>query len=529
MLVLCVCLGTMVPPPASADSKDEEISRLKQELQSLKQQYLQAMQSMEKRLQALEDQTDSPPDSGAVAGARTAPPAAASPDETRQALQTAQEAKRLAQESRDLAETSRRITVQTNATAAAANKTAADADLLAKGFEFHGYFRAGYGANSRGGSMEAFKAPGADAKYRLGNEAEAYGELCFVKNFLPQEEDGPWWKVQVRPSIWNPENKGDDPTNTKFSLREAFAQAGNFSFAPQLSFWAGERFYRRQDIHIIDFYYDDMSGFGGGVEDIPLGDWGKMAVAYFGGSSDTYEFENTGKVSKSSLDLRVYDLDNYIGTGTFWVAPSGVTGGTYKNSTGGRQEYRGSLGLALGYFLERDDFFGLDDGYTKFSAQYGRGSGSDFSPVVQDPNMHLPWTWQLRLTTSGVWQANEHFSMMPVLVYQLKDDGSGSNSRTRWISGGARPIISFTEHVALAFEAGADWVKNEPLDASGVLYKFTIAPELRFAPLFFARPVLRAYATYATWGEGFRGLVGGTAFDGTTAGANFGVQMEAWW
>ncbi len=62
-----------------------------------------------------------------------------------------------------------------------------------------------------------------------------------------------------------------------------------------------------------------------------------------------------------------------------------------------------------------------------------------------------------------------------------------------------------------------------------MLYKFTIAPELRFAPLFFARPVLRAYATYATWGDGFRGLVGGTAFDGTTAGANFGVQMEAWW
>src|SRR5271165_6245313 len=32
-------------------------------------------------------------------------------------------------------------------------------------FEFHGYFRSGYGLNSRGGQQVAFIAPGADAKY----------------------------------------------------------------------------------------------------------------------------------------------------------------------------------------------------------------------------------------------------------------------------------------------------------------------------------------------------------------------------
>jgi len=37
---------------------------------------------------------------------------------------------------------------------------------LARPFEFHGYFRSGFGMNSRGGKMEAFKAPGAGAKYR---------------------------------------------------------------------------------------------------------------------------------------------------------------------------------------------------------------------------------------------------------------------------------------------------------------------------------------------------------------------------
>lgn len=51
-------------------------------------------------------------------------------------------------------------------------------------FEFHGYFRSGYGLNSVGGQQVAFQAPGADAKYRLENEAETYGEFIFVSNWL---------------------------------------------------------------------------------------------------------------------------------------------------------------------------------------------------------------------------------------------------------------------------------------------------------------------------------------------------------
>jgi len=54
----------------------------------------------------------------------------------------------------------------------------------ARSFEFHGYLRSGYGLNSEGGQQLAFQAPGTDAKYRLGNEAETYGELIFVNNWL---------------------------------------------------------------------------------------------------------------------------------------------------------------------------------------------------------------------------------------------------------------------------------------------------------------------------------------------------------
>src|SRR5260370_5534790 len=51
-------------------------------------------------------------------------------------------------------------------------------------FEFHGYFRSGYGLNSVGGQQVAFEAPGALAKYRLGNEAETYSEFIFLSNLI---------------------------------------------------------------------------------------------------------------------------------------------------------------------------------------------------------------------------------------------------------------------------------------------------------------------------------------------------------
>src|SRR5215467_10337225 len=56
-------------------------------------------------------------------------------------------------------------------------------------FEFHGYFRSGYAFNSEGGQQIAFQAPGADAKYRLGNEAETYGEFIFVNNWMNPDHD----------------------------------------------------------------------------------------------------------------------------------------------------------------------------------------------------------------------------------------------------------------------------------------------------------------------------------------------------
>src|SRR3984893_15930066 len=163
-------------------------------------------------------------------------------------------------------------------------------------FEFHGYFRSGYGLNSKGGQQVAFQAPGAGAKYRLGNEAETYGELIFVNNWVNAEHnnDKAWLKTEAMieantgnyatyPNFPGPKFPGNVGTD-HFRLWEAFVRAGNvLKSQPDAKFWAGERYYRRYHIEIDDFYPLDMSGYGGGVEDLNVR-VGKLSVAYLAGA-----------------------------------------------------------------------------------------------------------------------------------------------------------------------------------------------------------------------------------------------------
>jgi len=81
----------------------------------------------------------------------------------------------------------------------------------------------------------------------------------------------------------------------------------------------------------------------------------------------------------------------------------------------------------------------------------------------------------------------------------------------------------------LAFEGGVDWVKNTGAGTSDYLYKLTLAPQVSLGNRFFSRPVLRAFITYANWGDDFKGRVGGNDYANDNKGMTYGVQMEAWW
>jgi maltoporin len=395
-------------------------------------------------------------------------------------------------------------------------------------FEFHGYFRSGYGLNSTGGEQVAFLAPGAGAKYRLGNEAETYGEFIFVNNWLNPEHDSDkaWMKteVMIEANTTNSASYANFPGGTgndQFRLREAFVQAGNvLESQPDAKFWAGERYYRRQHIDIDDFYPLDMSGYGAGVEDFNIG-VGKLALAFLSGARPDIVTQN-GNLAKSNIDLRFYDLKGPAGLWAGWFDFATSKGG--ENAAG--TVIPTTNGFAFGLRHQRLEWHG---GYHAFSIQYGTGAASNFSTSIDDPTQFLHNSAQFLVAEHVVVQPNDRFAIMPIFVYQRTKDGNPQDGWNQWASFGARPVIFFTRYLSLAVEGGFDHTDSGNGRYEGWLRKFTIAPQIGAGRKFFSRPVLRAFITYASWSDGLRGFVGGVPYLNRTNGLTYGVQTETWW
>jgi len=391
-----------------------------------------------------------------------------------------------------------------------------------KAFEFHGYIRSGQGLNGEGGQMVAFQAPGSGAKYRLGNEAETYGEMIFVNNWInpSRDPDKAWMKTEVLVEA-NTTQASTYASTDQFRFREAFVEVGNvLDSNPSAQFWAGERYYRRLNIDINDFYILDTSGYGGGVENLDV-KIGQMSVAYLGGAKDDLITSN-GIYPKSLLDVRLYGIKTPVGQLGVWYDYSYSKGGTLADGT----QVPSTGGWAIGLGHTRQEWLG---GYNRISMQYGVGNAANFSTSIDEPTVYLPNAHTFRFTDSAVIQPNDKFAVQPVFIYQSQTDGNPANGTSTWVSLGARPVWFFTDHVSLAFEAGFDHTNNGAGLYDGWLRKFTLAPQIGAGRKFFSRPVLRAFVTYANWSQGLEGYIGGPAYKYKTTGWNFGVQGETWW
>lgn len=408
---------------------------------------------------------------------------------------------------------------------------------LPQPLEFHGYLRSGFGMNGEGGKMEAFKAPGAGAKYRLGNENDTYGEIGLTHNWLRLDDPSlaPYVRTTVMMSYSTAENFSYDSLNNQaqgndVALRQAFVEAGNvFTSAPDIRLWGGQRYYQRHDIHINDFYYLDMSGYGAGVEDVPIGSFGKLSLAWIGGSVDNYVTDN-GNVAKQNIDLRLSDIKVPGGKATLWFDYSTTKGGEVRdvfNADGSKFSIGSSSGWAVGLIhrTEEEKLFG---GYNEFSVQYGSGAAYNFASTLDSSGPDLDSASRFRVTDHFTIQPWKHFSMQALGLYEDTDYG-GENARERWTSVGMRPIYHFNDRFSIALETGVDWVKSDPLGTDGHLWKITLAPQISRGGKFFSRPVIRGFITYAKWSEDFKGRVGGTAYENATDGLSYGVQVEAWW
>jgi len=327
--------------------------------------------------------------------------------------------------------------------------------------------------------------------------------------------------------------------STTFSLREAFARAkGVWASQPTASFWAGARYYDRHDVHINDFYYRDPSGFGGGLEDVALGQRARLAFAWVGGSAD--ELDANGSVppdqlyrfNKNNFDVRLYGLASLGGTWSVLVDLAHFNGDEIQTA-GAPITVLDDLGASTSVIYEHP----FKGGRYKGVLQYGSGAASDFRSVLTTPVgrtyqpgevVDLGQQWQFRAVNDILVEQRGPWELQAVSIYQELDNGAPADSRIRWVSFGARPIYRLGRYTSLAVEAGWDYTRQENHEG-GSLMKLTVSPRITPTLKFFSRPSLRGFLTWARWSESFRGSVAPRTYWDQLGGFAAGVQLESWW
>lgn len=367
----------------------------------------------------------------------------------------------------------------------------------------YGYLRAGVGWRGGGGAQRCFQLPGARTKYRLGNECEIYFEPGVDLGFGP--EGGTRIGVHLRGALTATElNDFDDiETNTAEAWvgLEGFG-GGAFSDA---ELWAGQRFYKRHDVHINDFYFWNGTGLGVGVADVDLG-WSSASLAYFTGSAADLDSSLDGS-PYDRVDLRIADI-SVGGDGTLTLGAD-----LRVASEDGLPNEGGGMATVL--------WNGADarGGEVMLAGQAGFAAGTSLSHVsnaeADDGDRAL------RAVGSYTWNAGADFSVMATGVAEWQSDDRN------WYSVGARPVWGLGRDLYLAVEAGVDHVVPED-GAARSLGKVTTALEWKPGSDFLDRPAVRLYATSAGWDESAEAAATAPAFDGRD-GVNVGVQVEHWW
>jgi maltoporin len=233
---------------------------------------------------------------------------------------------------------------------------------LTRNFTFQMYVRAGFMFNGSGGAgtfnFEIPDNPG--GRYRLGNENDFYMEASFNQaHILGDSPDVADVSFRMTPNFFTTSvfhesflttnnsgnNKNGGFNDFNVGMREAFVEMKNvIKSAPEVTFWAGQRFYDRYNTDPADWFWLDTSGFGIGAYNIHLGP-GNLYVAWIGANHDSLNLVNdpdqenfTGDQFEQTFDIRYKDIDigfgklSFVGIGNYIKGAGNITG-TQGNTT----------------------------------------------------------------------------------------------------------------------------------------------------------------------------------------------------
>ena len=437
----------------------------------------------------------------------------------------------------------------------------------ASAVDFHGYARAGINYNTDGGNMYCPGTGGSGhAVGRLGAECDTYTELQLGQEVY--NKGGNKFNVVTMLAYGTTEGNADLQGNNwqgetgngpwggqRSSLRQAYV---DYTMSNGVNLWAGKKYYQRKDIHILDLYYLNNSGYGTGIENVKAGP-GQFSAAVVKnsteGSSGSWNDASATDDWRDSykLDLRYAGL-NTNQDGTLELALIGgfanlsdeqkdsvetyeIDGQPALNPDGTRAtrptaaSYDKS-GVILHAEHTQGNFFG---GLNKFVVQYatngfastplGNHLGDNYAPN-NDADM-----W--RIIDWGVVE-QDSWDLGYSAIY-----GQSSADDARWMGTGdtdayslvVRPGYKWNAFMKTSLELGYSASKFDPkVGASGDwqdLTKVTLAQSFNAGPGFWARPSIRFYGTY------FQGDQVETSNYGQAHKTDnefvLGAQAEAWW
>src|SRR5260221_8491266 len=476
---------------------------------------------------------------------------------------------------------------------------------LTRNFTFSVYVRAGVQFNgSGGGGNFNFEPPDNEGgRPRLGNENDTYMEITWMQShMLGDNPDVMDVSMRFTPSIRYVQNRGtfitgigggqngrENGNDFDFVMREAFLEMSNvFKSAPEITFWAGQRFYDRQQVEPMDYYWLDMSGYGAGVEKIDLG-IGNLWVAYLGGIDDDIASPDTGSLYKHSLDVRLKDI--VFGPGKFMLF--GVA--NYEKGTTFKTDFNGNpltvtnpvTGVTHNVGVRTSDAWGIGGGVAyaidlsaigaksllELWASFGFGatnftSGTDigtitgfessflaknpgFTGTLIDAGNAIQKQRRYRAGWFFVWNPNRCFTVANWGFWQQDSAGyrrfGNQGVGTAFIEAagtrnlfeaGIRPYYWIADNIAIGGQAFGSYQDNvrgfqgtTAYGRSGTMGVFTIAPVIKPKGGYFTRPELRFFATYAIWTDSLRGATTSVQEGGNLGGfspATYAKSNDGW-
>jgi maltoporin len=409
-------------------------------------------------------------------------------------------------------------------------------DTFTRNFKWHGYFRAGTGFTANGvGQTFNFNTP--DVSFgktqRLGNENDFYVETGpILDHMLGDDPDVMDVRVKMTLQFFDGVDKQTalnlDNDGWGAGLVECYLEMKNvIKSAPEVTFWGGQRFYDRYDIHPSDYFFLNTSGIGAGAYNIPLGP-GSLAIAYFGGIRsgtgtfflDDTSFDNftldvdggSGDFYRHVLDLRWGDIDFLGGKLKLVLIGSYQHGGdftvNYNDGTTGQGEVENSGGVGGGLVHQWDlppnwgklsfiqvgllygwglvDFDPSGVNLDKLNNAYLSALAADGVTLSPDGTSSGPFkkvnpynnSQQGRANIFWVWNPTENFSLGTWASYQYNDQGftsyqvvngdvQSASGDNHLVSAGIRPYYWLWGPFAIQGAAAFAYLSNNRRTGAG--------------------------------------------------------------